>query len=238
MFSALRHYSYVILIVVQSNLVLLGLIILSQRAEIQPPVLQLCVLAVASMYRNGQDEANRPNRFPINLDLHLHHILNRNNTEKNIVIAAACGSNAARLLPELRRKINDKIKEILPPKSVDASERLSGAGEFVVPYLKHKEAMSPDERYYSLNTLRMISSTQALAVAGSYLKNTAEPREIDIIGSMLEAYTKKELQSVDFEKIVVNYIASASETQTLYIPENFLRILLTIPFAERGEEEV
>lgn len=161
-------------------------------------------------------------------------ILDRNNKEKNIIIAAACGSNAARLLPELRRKINDKLKEILPPKSVDASERLSGAGEFVVPYLKHKESMSADERYYSLNTLRMISSTQALAVAGSYLKNTAEPREIDLIGNMLEAYTRKELQSIDFEQIVIKYIVSASEAQSLYIPENFLRILSTAQFPKIG----
>ena len=156
-------------------------------------------------------------------------ILGNGSKEKNIVIAAACGTNAPRLLPELRKKINSKIAEILPPQSIEASERLSGAGEFVVPYLHCNQVLDSEERYYSLNALRMISSTQALVAAGTYLNGQADKQQIEIIGSMLEAFTRKEIESVNFEKTVCEYLKSISGADSLFVPECFLRILWTSP---------
>lgn len=158
-------------------------------------------------------------------------ILGKGSKEKNIVIAAACGANAPRLIPELRKKINSKIEEILPPKSIEASERLSEAGEFVVPYLRCSNSLSSDERYFSINTLRMISSTQALVAAGTYLNSCADKQQIETVGSMLEAYTRKEIQSVNFEKTICEYLKAVSGSESLYIPESFLRILWTTPLS-------
>ena len=152
-------------------------------------------------------------------------ILGNATNEKNIVIAAACGTNAPRLSPKLRDKINSKIKDILPPQDIDTSERLSEAGEFVVPYLRYNESLTSDERYFCLNTLRMISSPQALLTAGSYLNASAEKREINLVGNMIDGYTRKEIQSIYFEKIVRDYIRVRSSTGSLYIPESFLQIL-------------
>lgn len=156
-------------------------------------------------------------------------ILGNGNKEKNVVIAAACGANAPRLKPELRKKINSKVEEILPPQSIEASERLSAAGEFVVPYLRWSQRLDSEERYFSLYTLKLISTTQALVAAGTYLNNHADNQEIELVGSMLDAYPKKEIQSVYFEKIICDYIKSASECKSLYIPEVFLRVLWTTP---------
>ena len=162
-------------------------------------------------------------------------ILGNKPSEKNIVVAAACGANAPRLSPKLRESISSRIEGILPPQTAEASERLSSAGEFVVPYLQCKKTLTPDERYYSLRTLRLISSPQALFVAGSYLSNSADNDEISLIGSMLESFTKKEIQSVDFEKNIYEYLKSASTSNDLYISESFLRILWTTPLSELGE---
>ena len=156
-------------------------------------------------------------------------ILGNGNKEKNVVIAAACGANAPRLKPELRKKINSKVEEILPPQSIEASERLSAAGEFVVPYLHWKQDLDSDERYYSLYTLQLISTTQSLVAAGTYLNNGATNQEIVLVGRMLDAYPKKEIQSVYFERIVCEYIKAASQSKSLYIPEAFLRVLWTTP---------
>ena len=162
-------------------------------------------------------------------------ILGNGSNELDIVIAAACGANAPRLSPELRAKLNSKIKDILPPKSFEASERLSSAGEFVVPYLRYNNSISTDEMYFSLNTLRMISSTQALVTAGTYLNNFADEIVIDILGSMLESYTRKEIQSVNFEKTVCDYLKAMSDSEAVIIPECFLRILWTTPSSLIGQ---
>ena len=155
-------------------------------------------------------------------ELVIERILGNSNNEKNIVIAAACAANAPRLSSKLRHTIDSKIADILPPKSIESSERLSRAGEFVVPYLRHTESLSSDERYFSLNTLRMISSSQALAVAGSYLNNGADERELNLLGNMLEEYTKKEIQSANFENIICDYLESIDANETQYLPEVFL----------------
>lgn len=151
-------------------------------------------------------------------------ILGNGNKEKNIVIAAACGANAPRLKPEIRTKINTKIEEIIPPQSIDASERLSAAGEFVVPYLHWNSRLDSDERYFSLYTLKLISTKQALITAGEYLNDTADEQEIDLVGTMLEAYPRKQIQSVFFEKWVIKYIQAVSCSDSLYIPEAFLSV--------------
>lgn len=157
-------------------------------------------------------------------ELVIERILGNSNNEKNIVIAAACAANAPRLSSKLRHTIDSKIADILPPKSIESSERLSRAGEFVVPYLRHTESLSSDERYFSLNTLRMISSSQALAVAGSYLNKGADERELNLLGNMLEEYTKKEIQSANFENIICDYLESIVANETQYLPEVFFRV--------------
>lgn len=155
-------------------------------------------------------------------------ILGNGNKEKNIVIAAACGANAPRLKPEIRTKINTKIEEIIPPQSIDASERLSAAGEFVVPYLHWNSRMDSDERYCSLYTLKLISSKEALIAAGEYLNDAADKQEIDLVGTMLEAYPRKQIQSVFFEKWVIKYIQAVSSSDSLYIPEAFLSVFSVV----------
>ena len=162
-------------------------------------------------------------------------ILGGENNEKNIVIAAACGANAPRLTKNLRDEIKSKIEEILPPRSVEASERLSSAGEFVVPYLAYSDSLNLEERFWSLNTLRMISSTQALNVASSYLHNSAEKEEVELLGNMLESYTKKEILSVSFGKKVYKYLKDISTAELQVVPEIFLRIMWDIPLSRIGE---
>ena len=152
--------------------------------------------------------------------------------EKNIVIAAACGANAPRLIPDLRKRINTKIEEIIPPESLEASERLSRAGEFVVPYLHCHQKFDGEERYYALNTLRMISSSRALITAGTYLNDCAYKNQLELVGSMLETFTRKEIESVYFEKTIIEYLQSISGSDSLCIPESFLRILWTTPTSE------
>ena len=158
-------------------------------------------------------------------------ILGDGRKEKNIVIAAACGANAPRLIPELRKRLNKKIEEIIPPGSIEASERLTGAGEFVVPYLHCNKEFDKDQRYYSLNTLRMISSSRALLAAGTYLNEQADKDQLELVGSMLESYTRKEIQSINFEKTIIDFLKSASGNETLFVPEIFLRILWTTPMS-------
>lgn len=151
-------------------------------------------------------------------------ILKNGVEERNIVIAAACGANAPQLAPDLRERINKKIEGVIPPKSSEASERLSSAGEFVVPYLENNKKLSADERYYSLNTLRMIATTQALVVAGTYLTKDAEPREIFLIGDMLEnSYTKQEINDSNIADPICRYLQAMSSEKSLYIPESFFR---------------
>ena len=152
-------------------------------------------------------------------------ILEAGTDEKNIVIAAACGANAPRLVPELRKELAAKIENVLPPKDIDMSERLADAGDFVVSYLQFENSLSTEERFYSLNTLRKISSIKALTVAGSYLNSTSSTSEIEIIGNMLEGYTDKEIQAVDFKKTICDYLDSISDRSSLTIPEIFLSIL-------------
>lgn len=149
-------------------------------------------------------------------------ILGDGENSRDIVIAAACATNANRLDYDLRNHLNQKIESILPPKTQEESESIARAEEFVIPYLSNQDGMTSAERYFSLNALRMIGTVQALTVAGTYLHSNVEMRILHLLDDMLKHYTTHEIKQSRFLEVLAAYVSEVSKNTKMYIGETLL----------------
>lgn len=89
---------------------------------------------------------------------------------KYLFIATTCASNAIQLDSKLRIKIENSVKQLIPPNKLECKQ-LAEAGGFVVPFLKYNDFYSEEEKVSCLRTLRYVGTPQALRIAITYIND-------------------------------------------------------------------
>jgi hypothetical protein len=149
------------------------------------------------------------------------------NEKKYLFIATACASNAIELELNLRKKIEERVKQLIPP-ALSESKRLAEANGFVVPFLKNSSTYHDEEKVACIRTLRYIGTPLALRASLSYLNTELHKFSLIEISKLFKCFTMKELKACDIEELVFNYIIKTFNGSLLELPEIFIKIIENI----------
>lgn len=127
------------------------------------------------------------------------------------LLANACIEIALELPPDVRAKMQLKIKQILPPKNLDDAQALVAAGDLVIPHLTKLDArvqtndLSIEACVYVLTNIK---KKEALEILQSY-SNQANPIVIERLIQGWLSYDEEEY----FEKIIHHLISKRSSLE-------------------------
>lgn len=142
-------------------------------------------------------------------------------TQKYLFIALACASNTIELDKELRIRIEEEAKKIIPPHLEDVKS-LSEAGDFVVPFLKYDKTYSENEIFACIKTLRLIGSRKSLKAICSFLKMPLSRGALNEIADFLSFSTVDEIKEVGIDEEILNYIKLVAKGEYLEIDDRFI----------------
>ncbi|MBW5484480.1 NACHT domain-containing protein, partial [Streptomyces bambusae] len=84
------------------------------------------------------------------------------------LLAAACLEHAPELDPALRREIQSRTAELLPPRTPEQAEELAKAGELVLELLPGPEGLAGDEAAACVRTAALVGGVRALGVIARF----------------------------------------------------------------------
>ncbi|MEY2230269.1 MULTISPECIES: NACHT domain-containing protein [Streptomyces] len=85
-----------------------------------------------------------------------------------VLLAAACLEHAPELDPEVRREIEGRTAELLPPQRISQAEELARAGELVLDLLPRPHDLSEAEAAAVVHTASRVGGPQALGVVARF----------------------------------------------------------------------
>ncbi|MEU6861990.1 NACHT domain-containing protein [Streptomyces sp. NPDC046876] len=85
-----------------------------------------------------------------------------------VLLAAASLEHAPELDPALRREIQSRTAELLPPRTPEQAEELAKAGELVLDLLPGPEGLSEDEAAACVRTATTVGGARAMAVVARF----------------------------------------------------------------------
>ncbi|MFD0268453.1 NACHT domain-containing protein [Streptomyces sp. NPDC127106] len=85
-----------------------------------------------------------------------------------IVLAAACLEHAPELDPSLRRDIQSRTADLLPPRTISEAEELARAGDLVLDLLPGPEELSEEAAAATIRTAAVVGTPHALAVIARF----------------------------------------------------------------------
>ncbi|WKD35312.1 NACHT domain-containing protein [Streptomyces xanthophaeus] len=91
-----------------------------------------------------------------------------------VLLAAACLEHAPELDPEVRREIESRTAELLPPQRISQAEELARAGELVLDLLPGPHDLSEAEAAAVVHTASGVGGPQALAVVARFRADARE----------------------------------------------------------------
>ncbi|MFF2196081.1 NACHT domain-containing protein [Streptomyces sp. NPDC058157] len=84
------------------------------------------------------------------------------------LLAAACLEHAPELDPALRREIQSRTAELLPPRTPEQAEELAKAGELVLELLPRPQELSRDEAAACVRTAALVGGVRAMAAVARF----------------------------------------------------------------------
>ncbi|MFI8100110.1 NACHT domain-containing protein [Streptomyces sp. NPDC086023] len=85
-----------------------------------------------------------------------------------VLLAAACLEHAPELEPALRREIESRTAELLPPRTPEQAEELAKAGELVLDLLPGPAGLSEDEAAACVRTAALVGGERAMGVIARF----------------------------------------------------------------------
>lgn len=150
--------------------------------------------------------------------------------DRYFLMASLCLSNANFFYAPIKKEIDEKIREMIPP-SEEKIEEMSQLGLHLFTFLKNSEKYTPQEKYNCLQLLATIKVKEAIPVILSYVKCYSDATFIPIYQfamDLLWQYQQSELEEYDVkEYIFSNMLAYVNEDKlitcetTLYILNNY-----------------
>ncbi len=89
-----------------------------------------------------------------------------------VLLAATCLEHAPELDPEVRREIEDRTAELLPPQRPSQAEELAKAGEVVLDLLPGPRDLSEAEAAAVVQTAALVGGPQALGIVARFKTDT------------------------------------------------------------------
>ncbi|MEU9995056.1 NACHT domain-containing protein [Streptomyces sp. NPDC050848] len=89
-----------------------------------------------------------------------------------VLLAAACLEQAPELDPAVRREVEDRTRELVPPRTFDDAERLAKVGELVLPLLPGPQELSDREAEAVVRTAAAVGGDAALGVISRFHADT------------------------------------------------------------------
>jgi predicted NACHT family NTPase len=91
------------------------------------------------------------------------------------LLAFACLETNVPILPDLRIKIEDCAKSLLPPKNQEEVDAVSKAGDAIIPLLKYDSSLSVREATLCIDVLVRVGSPAAMQLLVEYVQEKLAP---------------------------------------------------------------
>ncbi|MFJ7155026.1 NACHT domain-containing protein [Streptomyces sp. NPDC101118] len=92
-----------------------------------------------------------------------------------VLLAAACLEHAPELDPALRREVESRTAELLPPRTPEQAEELAKAGELVLDLLPGPAGLSEDEAAGCVRTAALVGGERAMGVIRRFREDARRP---------------------------------------------------------------
>ncbi len=89
-----------------------------------------------------------------------------------VLLAAACLEHAPELDPDVRREVEDRARELVPPRSTEDAEELAKAGELVLELLPGPEGLEEGTAAAVVRTAARFEGDAALAVVSRFRRDS------------------------------------------------------------------
>lgn len=90
------------------------------------------------------------------------------------LVAVGCLETMMQPRPEVEQLVEDRVRKILPPKSMTEAKALASVGEIVVAHLSYDPKMKAEHAAASLRTLALIGGDLAHQAAGQYAEDSRQ----------------------------------------------------------------
>ena len=150
--------------------------------------------------------------------------------KKYYFLAIIYMSGAIEVEESLRKRVEEKIEQLIPPKELEC-QGLSEAGNIVVPLLKYKSEYNEQQCTNCIRTLKLIGTEKALNISKSYFDKNLSKNEIKELGYIVDEFSLDILMQYEFHKCIKGYI-SRQNGNSMVVPESFIRTLSVLPKEE------
>lgn len=153
--------------------------------------------------------------------------------DRYILIASLCASNAVFLSDnELRLKIDNNIKTVIPPKSEQIIE-LSQAGNYILPFLKDSEAYTDAERMQCLELMDYIGTDEVIPILLSYLRGNGSNYIKTCALFILSEYNNIALEEFNVRDELLIELENSVKDELLITYESVLNILSNVKLGQQ-----
>lgn len=95
-----------------------------------------------------------------------------NNRSRLLLVAAACINTAVEIDPQVKKRAQGRLSELVPPRTVsDAAMLVQAAGEMAVPFLKRPRWINAKQATACVRGLAMIGSLEAIDAIAEYAEH-------------------------------------------------------------------
>jgi len=84
------------------------------------------------------------------------------------LLAVACLETAVQLSPDVDAALNQRLQQVIPPRSLRDARSLSAAGELAVPLLRRRSSLSARSAGACVRALSLIGGDEAISALASY----------------------------------------------------------------------
>jgi hypothetical protein len=84
------------------------------------------------------------------------------------LLAVACLETAVQLSPDVEAALNQRLQQVIPPRSLRDARSLSAAGELAVPLLRRRSSLSARSAGACVRALSLIGGDEAISALASY----------------------------------------------------------------------
>ena len=90
------------------------------------------------------------------------------------LLAISCLETANEISSKTREKVNELLRELIPPQDAGQEKQIAAAGSLAVSYLARTEKLSQKDAATCVRILQLIGTPEALSVMGSYCADQRE----------------------------------------------------------------
>lgn len=125
--------------------------------------------------------------------------------EELLFMASLCAQNASDIKVEISRKIDEKIRKLIPPSKRNI-DRLASAGTYILPFLNNKEEYNDEERRNCLVLLDSLlqgdCEIDAIRVLISYLMYDCNADNVNYVSHLLYQYPDEVIEEHDIGECI------------------------------------